>query len=43
MLKLAESAADGGWPAAFAISVVAVACAACVFAVCWLWVQVVRG
>ena len=43
MLKLAESAAAGGWPAAFAIAAVAFACMGAVFAVCWIWVTLVRG
>ncbi len=43
LLKLAESAAAGGWPAAFAIAVVALACMGMVFAVCWFWVELVRN
>lgn len=34
-MKLAESAAQGGWPAAFAIAVVALACAAAIGAIAW--------
>ena len=43
LMKLAESAAGGGWPAAFAIAVVALACMGCVIAMCWFWVALVRS
>jgi hypothetical protein len=43
LLKLAESAANGGWPAAFAIAVTALACAAAVAAVAWAWTVVFRA
>lgn len=43
LMKLAESAAAGGWPAAFAIAAVALACMGSVFAVCWVWVCLVRS
>jgi hypothetical protein len=43
LLKLAESAANGGWPAAFAIAVTAMACMGAVFAVCWFWVALVSS
>ncbi|MFN7611173.1 MAG: hypothetical protein ACK5QX_09610 [bacterium] len=43
LLKLAESAAAGGWPAAFAISVVALACMGAVFAMCWFWVSLANA
>jgi hypothetical protein len=43
LLKLAESAANGGWPAAFAIAVTALACAAAVAAVAWALTVVFRA
>lgn len=43
LLKLAESAANGGWPAAFAIAVIALALLGCVVAVCAFWIALVRS
>lgn len=37
LLKLAESAANGGWPAAFAIAVVAICCALVIDAIAFAW------
>lgn len=34
-LKLAEAAVSGSWPAAFSIAFLAIAVAACVWAIAW--------
>lgn len=43
LMKLAESAAIGSWPAAFAIAIVALACMGAVFAMYWCAVAFVRS
>lgn len=43
LLKLVESAANGGWPAAFAIAVVALALMGCVVTFCVFWIALVRS